>query len=49
VDHEPELLNDTTYACPVSGAAPIAFEGLIRPPGLGEEPQGTRVVVYLVE
>ncbi|PLX77420.1 MAG: hypothetical protein C0615_05365 [Desulfuromonas sp.] len=49
-DHEPELLNGTTYACPVSGAAPIAFEGLIRPPGLGEESGGgTRVVVYLVE
>jgi len=47
--HEPELLNGTAYACPVKGGAPIAFEGLVRPPGYGEGPLGVRVVVYLVE
>jgi len=49
LDHEPSLLNNSAYACPVSGGAPIAFEGLIRPPGFGEGSTGVRVVVHLVE
>ncbi len=50
LEHSPSLLNDDSYACPVpyQGGA-IAFEGLIRPPGLGGGPTGVRTVTYLVE
>lgn len=49
-DHIPSLLNGNSYACPVSlPTGPIAFEGLIRPPGFGAGPTGVRAVTYLVE